>query len=76
MNHPHRKDALVLLATLLNTTPTILEACINDRETAEGLRTIRQLEVCERYTEALLGRPPAKPEPNRTEPTQKKKAER
>ena len=50
----HKPESVVFLATLLDTSPAILLAC--DPETAEGMRVRRQLEVCDRFVEAMIGR--------------------
>lgn len=55
-HHPHYRDALTLLALLLDTKPEILVTIAGDNTTAEGLRTAHQIEVACRYTEAIYQR--------------------
>jgi hypothetical protein len=50
---PFRSDAVVFLAVLLDTTPEIILTCAADSNTAEGLRTAHQLQVAERFAEAM-----------------------
>jgi hypothetical protein len=50
---PFRADAVVFLAVLLDTTPEIVLTCAADSNTAEGLRTAHQLQVAERFAEAM-----------------------
>lgn len=54
--HPNYRDAVALLASLHDTTVTIIHNAVHDTEHDYGLQLAAELRIVMNYTEAIAGR--------------------